>query len=174
MLRLIDGLEFLIPNVKFKGDLRENNERMYEALTIIEPIVAKPTYSEVYQAALNVYMKSITNIVDDKTSYNIAYGFSFSEDVSGNKFKADLQWQFNIQTLFAMRNTLTYPYHLKINSDDRGMPIYFTIEDASQFERLYTELFTYINTWLYTGWQEKTKISLMTETELDNYEDLRK
>jgi len=171
MLRLINGLESLIPNVKFKGDLRENSERLYNSIEILDNV--KPSYEDVYQASLDYYRKEIANSIDNKTSEKITYEFIFSEDTNSNKFKTDLQWQFNIQTIYMNKNNLTYPYYLKINSDNKGMPIYFTIQDSSQFDRLYTELFQFINQWLYSGWQEKTKISNMTEEELVNYVDVR-
>jgi len=172
MLRLINGLESLIPNVRFKGDLRTNDRELYESLTILSG-EEKPLYDIVYQASLDYYKKEIANKINEKTSEKITYEFIFSEDENKNKFKADLQWQFNIQTIYMNKNNLTYPYYLKVNSDNKGMPIYFPIQNSSQFDKLYTELFQFINTWLYSGWQEKTKISSMTEEDLDNYVDVR-
>ena len=171
-LSLVNGLNVLIPNVSFSGDLRLNDERSYEAIVILNEGIEKPSFEDVYNEALDIYRKEKTVEINLKTSDMIENDFSFSlkPDLV---FHMDLVFQFNVQTLFSQRDLLTYPYSLKISSDSKGTPVIMTIEDANEFISFQSEALHYIQTCIHTGVAEKMKISTMTEEELDNYIDPR-
>jgi len=172
MLELIKGLEALIPNVVFHGDLRTNDQSLYESMNLLMDGIEKPSYAEVYEMALDIYRKEKTEEVNLNTSDMIVNQFKFSVDPS-LIFKMDLNFQFNVQTLFSQRDYLTYPYLLKISSDYKGMPMMMSITDVNEFISFQTEAVVHIQTCIHTGVAEKSKIAVMTEEELNIYIDPR-
>lgn len=172
MLMLIKGLEKLLPDAIFKGDLRTNDIDLYEALKLIDEDLTKPTYEEVYEAALNVYRKEKTEEVNDKTTDLIINDFTLSTKPD-LIFHLDLQFQFNVQTLYSQKNYLPYPYNLKISSSDNGLPVMMLIADTTEFDTFHIEALTHIQTCIHIGVAEKNKITAMNEEELNNYIDPR-
>ena len=167
-LCILDGLNELVPGAQYEGDLLEPTQEAYDAIKWLDPR-PKPTWEEVYQTSLNILRRRIADQIDAKTRELIIYGFEFD----GTSFYMPLDWQFDVLNLFLIRDKLTYPYKLKVNSNPDASCVYYELADSDHFAQLYNTVFAYIKQQLDYGRQLKDQLKTLSREELENWLDPR-
>lgn len=167
-LSIVEGLNELVPGAVYEGDLSENTLEAYESIVWLD-VRPKPSWEAVYQAAMNCLRRRIAERIDAKTRELIIYGFEFA----GVRFYMPLEWQFDVLNLYLIKDSLQYPYLLKVNSRDDGSCVYYRIDDAAHFSELYKAVFGYIKNVLDEGRQLKDSLKDLSREELENWLDPR-
>ena len=169
------GLDLLVPGANYSGTLQNNTESEYNSITWDDGRT-KPTWAEVDEAALDVMRNYIANkIIDVKTQYNIENTFETTLDTTIYIYSTCV-WQFNALNLWLNRNNtnlVTYPYDLGVSVETDGTVNYLTLDNASEVDTLYTEMYTHVNDWLDSGRTLKNSLPAKTKQELLDFEDTR-
>ena len=167
-LSIIEGLNELVPGAVYEGDLSDNTLEAYDSIVWLD-VRPKPSWEAVYQVALNCLRRRVAERIDAKTRELIVYGFKFDEV----EFYMPLEWQFDVLNLYLIKDSLQYPYLLKVNSKEDGSCVYYEIKDATHFSSLYTAVFSYIKNVLDEGRRLKDSLKDLSKDELENWLDPR-
>ena len=166
-LNIQEGLEILVPGAQYDGHL-DNTKESYDSIKWLDPR-PKPTWEDVYEAAMNALRRHIASFIDMKTKEIIFYHFEYN----GVKFFMPPMWQFDVLNLYMMKELLKYPYKLKVGSRDDGSCVYYEIKDAAEFDNLYKAVFMFVKNALDEGRKLKDQLPLLGQDELENWKDPR-
>lgn len=167
------GLDTLVPDANYSGSLKYNTEQEYDNLIWADDR-PKPTFIEVDAAALNVMRQSIARDLNDRTRYEIITNFRTSIDPTV-PIESTMEWQFDVLNLWLNRDSgiFEYPYQLYCSLSEESNARYINVADSSVLHTIYLEMFGYVDGWLKSGRDEKSKLASMTREELEVYEDPR-
>lgn len=170
-----EGINKLVPDALYSGTILDHTETEYNNL-IWNDDRQKPSWEDVNIETLILLRKGICINIDKYTKYNIKTQFACSIEPD-KLIETTSEWQFDVLNLFLQKDSgiIQYPYDLHIGQNDlTGEPSYITLTTSDDLQQLYLEIFNHINIWLASGRQEKAHLqTLLTRTELENYQDPR-
>jgi hypothetical protein len=160
----------LMSNITSKpqGPLTGLTQEKYENWSWNNP-ENKPPWSEVTQEAERLLRNTIANEIDEKTDELIEYGWTYNSQ----KVRLKLSDQTNIFQAYTNYSLLTFPFSMKVWSDDDGAPIMMVFNSSAELEQFYQEGFVYVHGILNSGFQLKESLKNLSGDSLINFIDNR-